>query len=67
MASKREHRNNWLNCTAYTFRQFVLDGDLSHEGAVKLLIAACEANGYLAKDGWDAMMATINSGLGMES
>ena len=51
LADKCDHRNDGLNYTAWQFSVFVATGDLNREIAAKLLWLACEANGYLAKDG----------------
>jgi Bifunctional DNA primase/polymerase, N-terminal len=60
LAEKADHRNDGLNYTAWQFSQFVEVGDLNPEIASKLLWLACEANGYLAKDGPDVIDEIIN-------
>jgi hypothetical protein len=60
LAEKTDHRNDGLNYTAWLFRQFVEVGDLKIEVASKLLWHACEANGYLDKDGPDVIDEMIN-------
>ena len=60
---RQHHRNDGLNIAAYCLRELVPDV-LSHEAAVELLTAVANANGYVAKDGADAAVATILSGLG---
>jgi hypothetical protein len=51
LAAKASRRNDGLNYTAWQFSIFIECGDLNREVAAKLLWRACEANGYLAKDG----------------
>jgi hypothetical protein len=51
LAAKAARRNDGLNYTAWQFSIFIECGDLNREVAAKLLWRACEANGYLAKDG----------------
>jgi hypothetical protein len=65
LVAKRERRNDGLNFTAWTFRGLVECGDLKVEGACALLWLACEANGYLAKDGDAVVRGTILRGLGL--
>jgi hypothetical protein len=65
VATKHQLRNDALNWGAYRFRELIAEGAISVEGACRLLIAACQANGYLAKDGEAATRATIISGLGI--
>jgi hypothetical protein len=60
LAEKADHRNDGLNYTAWQFSQFVEVGDLNREIASKLLWLACEANGYLDKDGPDVIDEMIN-------
>jgi hypothetical protein len=59
LAAKHQHRNDGLNFTAWEFSKFIDAGDLDHEIAGKLLWAACEANGYLKKDGADVVKEII--------
>jgi hypothetical protein len=65
VALKRSGRNNALNYAAYAFRELVEKGAIEASGAAQLLVEACKANGYLAKDGEEAVRATIMSGLGL--
>jgi Bifunctional DNA primase/polymerase, N-terminal len=65
LVAKREGRNDGLNFTAWTFRQLVAGGDLQPDGACALLWLACEANGYLVKDGVAVVRGTILRGLGL--
>jgi hypothetical protein len=51
LAAKGARRNDGLNYTAWQYSIFIECGDLNREIAAKLLWRACEANGYLAKDG----------------
>ncbi len=60
LAEKTDHRNDGLNYTAWQFSQFIGAGDLNREVASKLLWLACEANGYLEKDGADVVKEVIN-------
>jgi hypothetical protein len=60
LASKSQRRNDGLNYTAWQFSQFIGAGDLNREIAAKLLSLACEANGYLEKDGADVVKEVIN-------
>jgi Bifunctional DNA primase/polymerase, N-terminal len=60
LAEKTDHRNDGLNYTAWQFREFVEVGDLKIEVASKLLWLACEANGYLDKDGPGVIDEIIN-------
>ena len=66
VASKRSGRNNALNYVAWAFREIVAGGAIEASGVCKLLIEACKANGYLKKDGEEAVRATILSGLGLK-
>jgi hypothetical protein len=59
LAAKGSRRNDGLNYTAWQFSVFVAAGDLNREIAAKLLWRACEANGYLAKDGADVVKEVI--------
>jgi hypothetical protein len=59
LAAKHQHRNDGLNFTAWEFSKFIDAGDLDHEIAGKLLWHACEANGYIAKDGADVVREII--------
>jgi hypothetical protein len=66
VASKRSGRNNALNYVAWAFRELIASGAIKASGAALLLIEACKANGYLKKDGEEAVRATIMSGLGLK-
>jgi Bifunctional DNA primase/polymerase, N-terminal len=65
VALKRSGRNNALNYAAWAFRELVEKDAIEASGACKLLVEACKANGYLKKDGEEAVRATILSGLGL--
>jgi hypothetical protein len=65
LVAKRQRRNDGLNFTAYVMRELVTSGDLKVEGACALLWLACEANGYLAKDGDGVVRGTIIRGLAL--
>jgi hypothetical protein len=60
LAAKGQRRNDGLNYTAWQFSEFIGSGDLNREVAGKLLWLACEANGYLVKDGADVVKEVIN-------
>ena len=64
LAAKSDHRNDGLNYTAWRFSEFVETGELKVEVAAKLLWLACEANGYIEKDGADVVKEVINRVLG---
>jgi hypothetical protein len=66
LAGKARDRNDALNFVAYQFRELIADGAIEVEGACELLMMASKANGYLAKDGEEAVRATIMSGLGLK-
>jgi hypothetical protein len=66
VASKRSGRNNALNYVAWAFREIVAGGGIKASGATSLLVEASKVNGYLAKDGEEAVRATIMSGLGVK-
>ncbi|MEM8861252.1 MAG: bifunctional DNA primase/polymerase [Chloroflexota bacterium] len=59
----RGNRNHALNGAAYRLGRFVGDGLLEQSIAEDALRAACEANGYIEKDGERAFLATMRSGL----
>jgi hypothetical protein len=59
LAAKPSRRNDGLNYTAWQYSVFVATGDLNREAAAKLLWRACEANGYLAKDGAEVVKEII--------
>jgi hypothetical protein len=65
VAGKRSGRNNALNYVAWAFRELIAGNAIKASGAALLLVEACKANGYLAKDGEEAVRATIMSGLGL--
>jgi hypothetical protein len=66
LATKASRRNDGLNFTAWQFSQFAETGDLDREIAGKLLWLACEANGYIAKDGADVVKEVIKRVLSAE-
>ena len=59
LAAKASHRNDGLNFTAWEFSKFIEADDLDQEIAAKLLWLACEANGYLKKDGAEVVKEII--------
>jgi hypothetical protein len=65
VAKKQEGRNDALNYAAWRFRELAEKEAISAAGACRLLWMASKANGYLAKDGAEAVRATIMSGLGL--
>jgi hypothetical protein len=66
LAAKASRRNDGLNYTAWQYSVFVATDDLSREIAAKLLWRACEANGYLAKDGAGVVKEVITRVLQLE-
>jgi hypothetical protein len=66
LATKSQRRNDGLNYTAWEFSQFIESRDLNREVAGKLLWLACEANGYIEKDGADVVKEVINRVLGAD-
>jgi hypothetical protein len=60
--ARHELRNDGLNIGAYCFRELI--PPVSRDAAERLLFIAAQMNGYVAKDGEGAAMATIQSGLG---
>jgi Bifunctional DNA primase/polymerase, N-terminal len=60
--ARRDHRNDGLNIGAYCFRELI--PPVSRDAAEQLLFIAAQMNGYVAKDGEGAAIATIRSGLG---
>jgi hypothetical protein len=66
LAAKGSRRNDGLNYTAWQFSIFIECGDLNREVAAKLLWRACEANGYLAKDGAGVVREVITRVLDFE-
>jgi len=66
VALKRTGRNNALNYVAWAFRELVEGNAIKASGAAVLLVEASKINGYLAKDGEEAVRATIMSGLGLK-
>jgi hypothetical protein len=67
LAAKASRRNDGLNYTAWQFSIFIECGDLNREIAAKLLSRACEANGYLAKDGAGVVREVITRVLDLEN
>jgi Bifunctional DNA primase/polymerase, N-terminal len=58
-----EHRNDGLYIGSCCLRELVPE-IVSRDAAIRLLFGAAQLNGYVAKDGDRAAMATIRSGLG---
>jgi KaiC/GvpD/RAD55 family RecA-like ATPase len=63
LANTSSGRNAALNKAAHRMGQFIGAGMLGQEEAATLLVNACEANGYVRKDGTAAVRSTIKSGL----
>jgi Bifunctional DNA primase/polymerase, N-terminal len=63
VTQRHEGRNGALNVAAFCFRELVPE-IVSRDAAERLLFSAARMNGYVAKDGERAAMATIRSGLG---
>jgi hypothetical protein len=59
-------RNTGLYTSALGFKELIGRGSVSPAGACALLVEASKANGYLAKDGEEAVHTTIMSGLGLK-
>jgi hypothetical protein len=65
IALEREHhRNDGLNIAAFCMRELIEGGVLRPSVAAELLLDVATLNGYVAKDGERAALATIQSGLG---
>jgi hypothetical protein len=65
IALEREHhRNDGLNIAAFCMRELIEGGVLAPTVAQELLLDVATLNGYVAKDGERAALATIQSGLG---
>jgi hypothetical protein len=56
-------RNQALNKAACKLGNLVASGELEEGTVFDALIAACDVNGYVAKDGYAAARATLKSGL----
>jgi len=67
LAAKGSRRNDGLNYTAWQYSIFIECGDLNREVAARLLWRACEANGYLAKDGSGVVREVITRVLDLEN
>jgi len=63
VTQQRQNRNITLNIAAFCFRELIGSGVVSREVAERLLFDAATLNGYVAKDGAAAALATIRSGL----
>ena len=60
----RALRNHALNSLGFPFRELIAAEIISVEAAAELLFDAATINGYVAKDGAAAAMATIRSAIG---
>jgi hypothetical protein len=58
------YRNDGLNIAAFRFRELIDAGIVSRDVAEGLLLDAATVCGYVAKDGPEAALLTIRSGLG---
>jgi hypothetical protein len=67
VVQKRAKRNDTLNRIAFLFRELISAGVITRTAAESLLIEAARLNGYVAKDGLVAAIATIRSGLGHQA
>jgi hypothetical protein len=61
---RTELRNDGLNIAAFCLRELVNDGIVDRDVAEGLLLDAATVCGYVAKDGVNAALDTIRSGLG---
>ena len=59
-------RNTGLYTSALGFKELIGRGSVGPAGACMLLVEASKANGYLAKDGEEAVRLTIMSAIGPE-
>ena len=67
LLAKKQGRNDALHWASRScFRELIASGAIKPSGACMLLIEASKANGYLAKDGEEAVRLTIMSGLGLK-
>jgi hypothetical protein len=64
---KHEGRNDNLNRIAFIFQKLISSGVIDYAAAEQLLLDAAWINGYVAKDGVRAALATIRSGLGHQT
>jgi hypothetical protein len=67
VVEKQEGRNDALNIAAYCLRELIDAGVITYAAAESLLLEAATLNGYIAKDGFCATIATIRSGLGPQT
>jgi hypothetical protein len=67
VVQKSENRNHALNTIGFSFRELISAGVIDRTAAESLLIEAATLNGYIAKDGFGAAIATIRSGLGHQT
>jgi hypothetical protein len=67
LVQKTENRNHALNTLGFSFRELISTGVIDRTAAESLLIEAATLNGYIAKDGLGAAIATIRSGLGSQT
>jgi hypothetical protein len=66
LLTKVSGRNDALHWAGrHCFKELIDGKEINLEGACELLVMACEANGYLKKDGLEAVQQTIMSGLGI--
>ena len=64
LVEKRENRNHALNTIGFAFRELIAAGVIERSAVESLLFDAATLNGWIAKDGLGAALATINSSLG---
>jgi hypothetical protein len=67
LVQKTENRNHALNTIGFSFRELIDAGVITRDAVESLLIDAATLNGYIAKDGLCAAIATIRSGLGHQT
>ena len=66
LINKKQGRNDALHWAGrHCFRELMEGGAIEASGAATLLVEACKLNGYLTKDGEEAVRQTIMSGLGL--
>jgi hypothetical protein len=64
LVEKRENRNHALNTIGFAFRELISAGVIDRTAVESLLIDTSTLNGWIAKDGLGAALATIRSALG---
>jgi Bifunctional DNA primase/polymerase, N-terminal len=67
VVQKSENQNDWLNIAAFCFREIISSDIVTSTDAEGLLLDAATISGYVARDGFDAALRTIRSGLGLQN